>query len=307
VPKTKTISFRLSESESNTDLSAQLIRYDGLNITSFISDGFVDIGNGFYSWNYTNFPENFQGGVKFYKSTDLTRIVHFVGIEIDGENICSSCGTCDTSYGDTFAITYSDISAANFYALLFSASDLTKVFNTNTNNFIEYSLSQHANVSIKLVENTNRLGYYEYVIENTENIPKVVGDQYYFIEVWQQIGDAPNRSQDINVGNLKVCWGSEVNMWDNVAKQVWEYSERTLTQDFTTDLAALEKTILAAIASSTGKTIEELNSVETNLGDAIQKTFNLLQICCGQQGGVVPRAQILPGNFTPSSPPIRIT
>lgn len=307
MPKTKTISFKIGESESDSDLSAQLVRYDGFNITSYISDGFVSIGNGYYLWNYNNFPENFQGGVKIYKSTDLTQIVQFIGLEIGSENICSSCGTCDTSYGETFAITYSDIGSANFYALLFSAVDLTKAFNVTTGNFVDYTISQHSELAIKLSENANRSGYYEYIIEDTQNIPKVIGDQYYFIEVWQQTGNSPDRSLDINVGNLKVCWGSEINMWDAIAKQVWEYSNRTLTQDFIQDLNEMEKVILAAIATSTGKTIDELNSVETNLGDAIQKTFALLQICCGQQTGAVPKAQILPGNFTPGSPTIRIT
>lgn len=307
MPKTKTISFYLGKNDIGMDLSAQLVRYDGLNITSYLTTGFVDIGNGYYLWNYNNFPENFQGGVKIYKSTDLTKVIQFIGVEIASENLCSSCGTCDTSYGETFAITYSDIGSTNFYALLFSAVDFTKVFDVTTSNFTDYTISQHSKLAIKLSENANRLGYYEYIIEDTQNIPKVIGDQYYFIEVWQQIGNSPDRALDINVGNLKVCWGSEINMWDAIAKQVWEYSNRTLTQDFTQDLKEMEKVILAAIATSTGKTIDELNSVETNLGDAIQKTFNLLQICCGRQGGVVPRAQILPGNFTPSSPTIRIT
>ena len=37
-----------------------------------------EIGNGFYIWEYTNFPENFQGGIKFCKNYDTSEVLYFV-------------------------------------------------------------------------------------------------------------------------------------------------------------------------------------------------------------------------------------
>lgn len=307
MPKAKVFSIYIPN-QTNIILGAQLMRADGSNVTDVLTSGFTEVGNGFYCWEYTNIPENFRGGVKFYnRNSSIINPIFFN--EVDTSNIPdNTCvGVCDTSFADTFTISYSDIKNTNFYALLFLAADLTKSFVPAINNFEVYTLDEQEKFTLNLTESINKLGYYEYVISDTTNIPRVVGDQYYFVEVWQKIANAADRSKDINVGNLKVCWGSEQSMWDSVAKQVWEYGSRTLTQEINCDFTELQNVILNAISTSSGKTIEEINATETNLGEAIQKTFDLLKICCGQQSGVVPRAQILPGNFSPSSPPIRIT
>jgi hypothetical protein len=48
---------------------------------------------------------------------------------------------------------------------------------------------------------------------------------------------------------------------------------------------------LAAIALSTGKTLEELSKVNEELGSSIQKTFDLLKTCCAAKSRGSPTVQ----------------
>jgi len=54
-----------------TNLNAVLVNVDGVEITSPIYLGFVEIGFGNYLWTYYSFPSNFRGGIKFKKGNDL--------------------------------------------------------------------------------------------------------------------------------------------------------------------------------------------------------------------------------------------
>lgn len=51
------------------DLRAQLVDSGGSNVGSAVSTGFVEIGNGFYSWVYAAIPDGHRGGVKFYRNS----------------------------------------------------------------------------------------------------------------------------------------------------------------------------------------------------------------------------------------------
>lgn len=65
------LTFSLSLGISNaglTDLRAQLFDDAGTDVGSAVSSGFVDHGQGFYTWNYTSVPDDHRGGVRFYSN-----------------------------------------------------------------------------------------------------------------------------------------------------------------------------------------------------------------------------------------------
>jgi len=300
LPKSIAVSINLGLGYEGVSLAAQICRADGTNFSSMILTGFYEVGKGYYLWDYNNLPQNFRGAIKFYNQSDLNTILAFVEFSTETVGIVPVCDDCIYNGGDVFDINYSDQSGLTFYAILFSALDLTKAFKLTTNDFATYTIQDHVNFVIPLTEDVNRTGWYSYYIDNLTNIPNVIGDQYYFLEVWQKKGTVASRITDINTGNLKVCWGKNQSDWMLIAeavweyntrtltqiipsvtpKEIWEYATRTLTSDVGCDYAELEKTLLLAIAASTGKTLEELAAVNAELGASIQKTFDLLKQCC---------------------------
>jgi hypothetical protein len=300
LPKSFVTTVNLGLGYTGVSLYAQLCRADGTNFTGYISTGFYEVGNGYYLWEYNNLPQNFRGAVKFYAQSNVNELLAFIDFTTETVATINTCDDCIYNGGEVFDITYSDKSGLYFYALLFSATDMTKAFKLTTNDFALYTLDNHAEFIIPLSEDANRLGWYSYYISNLTNIPNVIGDEYYFIEVWLKRGQFANRLTDTNTGNLKVCWGKEQGTWLEIAKKVWEYNTRTLTNiepsitpkeiwEYATrtltdqvscDYTDLEKTLLAAIAASTGKTLDELAAVNSELGASIDKTFKLLQECC---------------------------
>ncbi len=322
MPSSLSISINLGSDLPGLTLLAQLIRADGTAITSFISDGFYEIGDGYYLWDYTNFPDNLRGGVKFYSAADTSKVLAFVDLNLTTAPICTD--DCIGETGDTFDITYDDQTGLSLYALLFSAEDSSKAWNPSTSAFETYELSSQSSFVLTLIEDTNRLGWYKYSISDVANIPIVVGNQYYFVEVWKMVGDEPNRAEDCKTGSSRVFWGKETGQFLEIAKKVWEYNTRTLTVspitareiwEYTSrtltangvvdcDFTTLQQTILAAIALSTGKTLDELSKVNQELGDSIQKTFELLQACCTSKTRTVPLAQTPKfGSLTEQTPP----
>lgn len=313
MPKTLVISINLGAGFAGLNLSAQIIRSNGSNVTSFISDGFYEVGEGYYIWEYSNFPELFRGGVKFYNQDDTSKVISFIDITTEDFGGCSNNEECIPEIGETFDITYSDQPNLSFYALLFSAEDSTKAWNSSSNNFETYTLANHANFALSLQQDSNRLGWYSYSISDVSNIPVVVGNQFYFIEVWQKKGVSPSRTVDCNTGNLRVCWGAQSGEWLEIARRVWEYGTRTLTgfdgitpqqiweysvRTLTSgggggdcDYTQLEQNILNAITISTGKTIEEITNGDSKLQASIDKTFELLKTCCNSKGKVSPTVQ----------------
>ena len=315
LPKSIAVSINLGLGYEGVNLAAQICRADGSNFTGTITTGFYEVGKGYYLWDYNNLPQNFRGAIKFYDQNDLTTILSFVEFNTESVGIIPVCEDCIYNGGDVFDITYSDQSGLNFYAILFSALDLTKAFRIDTNDFATYTIQDHQQFVIPLSEDANRTGWYTYYISDLTNIPNVIGDQYYFLEVWQKKTVTANRLIDVNTGNLKVCWGKNQSDWLLIAeavweystrtlteiaptitpKEIWEYATRTLTSDVNCDYTELEKTLLLAIAASTGKTLEELAAVNQELGQSIEKTFELLKQCCSAPPSLpTPKPQISP-------------
>jgi len=303
MPSNIAISVNLGAGYAGVSLCAQLIKTSGANVTPLISDGFIEIGEGFYLWEYNNVPENFRGGVKFYDQNDTSKVLSFIDITNEDSLCCANNECCVGEIDTVFDITYSDQPALTLYALLFSAEDLDKAWKPSTGTFETYTLATQTDFVLPLVEDSERLGFYEYIITDVSNIPPVVGNQYYYLEVWQRKGATPNRSVDLNTGTLRVCWGKEQGDWLEIARKVWEYGTRTLTSSAITpqqiweyanrtltaggvvdcDFTALQQAILIAISISTGKTLDELARVDKELGNSIQKTFELLQTCCANK------------------------
>jgi hypothetical protein len=63
-----------------TDLRAQLIDSGGANVGGAISTGFIEIGNGFYSWVNASIPDGHRGGVKFYSNASPATFLAFGAI-----------------------------------------------------------------------------------------------------------------------------------------------------------------------------------------------------------------------------------
>lgn len=299
MPKTLSISVNLGSDNTGLFLAAQIIKSNGTEVTSAITDGFYEVGNGFYVWEYSNFPENFRGGVKFFDSSDNSLVLMFSSVSTEEESNTSD--EVSVAISQTFDITYSDQSGNDFYALLFSAQDLTKAWNPFNNTFETYTLATHSSFVMDLEEDAERLGLYLYSIPNTSNIPAVIGNEYYFIEIWNKIGENANRTTDRNTGNLRVYWGRAESEALDIARKVWEYGTRTLTDfngitpqqiwEYATrtltslDYEDLEASILAAIEQSTNLTKEEIIKGDTALSLSIQQTFELLETCCAKTQG----------------------
>lgn len=212
----------------------------------------------------------------------------------------------------TFDITYSDLPNLTFYALLFSPENSSKAWNPLHNDFEIYTLENHASFILILKEHEARIGWYTYIVDDTTNFPPVTNNQSYFIEVWEKKTANFDRTLDLNTGYLEVFWNKEQNDWLEIAErvwtygtrdltdfsgitpqQIWEYTTRTLTSSGTAecDFADLERHILAAIVLSTGKTLEELSKVNSELGSSINETFVLLKSCCASNAKGTPLIQ----------------
>lgn len=252
MPKSALITFNITE--ANLSLAAQICTSDGKNITSFITQGFVNLGGGFYSFEYTNYPENFRGIIKIYNATNLGVPVYATSIDtvlIDVQTITDYA----YDYGETLQISYSDITGKTIYALLFNAYNLNQAYtyNATAKTFSTYTLDVQNTFPIYLTENPNRLGYYSASVENATTIAKVNATNYYLIEIWQQSGSVASRIADKNVGYLRLYWGGDQAHATDIARTVWTYEPRNLTQPASLNVAGLGNiNILPGTSSNNG-------------------------------------------------------
>lgn len=62
-----------------SDLRAQLVDSGGSDVGAAVSTGFIEIGNGFYSW-VASIPDGHRGGAKFYSNASPTTYLAFGAI-----------------------------------------------------------------------------------------------------------------------------------------------------------------------------------------------------------------------------------
>jgi hypothetical protein len=80
------------------DLRAQLVDTAGASTGAAVSTGFVEIGTGFYLWNYASIPDGHRGGVKFYQNAAPTTYLAFSSINPEElENVDAKISTRATS------------------------------------------------------------------------------------------------------------------------------------------------------------------------------------------------------------------
>ncbi len=87
------VSLALGSSKIGLTLNAQLVDSSLGVVGSAISSGFQEVGKGYYLWHYTEFPDNFRGGVKFYPQSDPTDILTFISInpeEVENADVKTS-------------------------------------------------------------------------------------------------------------------------------------------------------------------------------------------------------------------------
>lgn len=63
-----------------TDLQAQLTSSSGTAFGSILSGMFYEIGNGFYHFSYSSFPDNYRGGIKFWSIATSGTILAYTSI-----------------------------------------------------------------------------------------------------------------------------------------------------------------------------------------------------------------------------------
>jgi len=137
-------------------------------------------------------------------------------------------------------IEYSDSPELTIYANLFSATSNTSAFNASTNDFITVDGTNEIDVAIVLDEISVRPGFYNFIITDVSNIPETVDGQFYLLEIFIALGTSFDRSTDTLVGTIPFYWDGEKEVdvcgcsasgSDTTAQSIWEYQDRTLTQD----------------------------------------------------------------------------
>lgn len=86
-----------------TDLQAQLVSSSGTDVGSIISGNFYAIGNGFYHFSYSNFPDNYRGGIKFWSIATSGTILAYTSINPSDVGVTS--GTVFLASGTSVQIT----------------------------------------------------------------------------------------------------------------------------------------------------------------------------------------------------------
>ena len=89
MPYTTSTSLALGTSKTGLTIVAQLVDIDGANVGSQITDGFTEMGSGFYLWKST-FPDGFRGGVQFFSAADLTKLLAFAAINPEEAEVIDS-------------------------------------------------------------------------------------------------------------------------------------------------------------------------------------------------------------------------
>ncbi len=300
MPKTSVVSLNLGSSYTGREILAQLINSIGNNLTPLISEGFFEVGEGYYLWRYDKFPDNFIGGIKFYDKNDSSKILTFIDFSSMEFIDCGDNSICSYPGGNSFTIDYQGEANQNYYAILFNYKNYTQAWKKNINNFSLYNTLYNTDFVLELIENKLKPGMYSYSILDVTNIPAAESGEYYFVEFWKKKTDSFDRLIDENVGYAKICWGLKKdtsiedlpkNIWEynnrtinNIPEKltpetIWTYSSRSLTD---TNFDELKKVIINAIESSTGKTIEEILKSNKELLESINKTFILLDQCCSR-------------------------
>lgn len=227
MPKSSIISFKLDQ--AGLSLSAQLLDSNGRAITPLINTGFASLGSGYYTFDYTAYPENFRGSIRITPSTDASVILYVASIDTNLFDV-ATIPDFAYDYGETLTINYSDVTSKKFYAILFNAYDLNQAYDINSAVFASYTLATQSNYVINMIENSEKLGYYTASIANASTIPKVNETNYYLIEVWERTGDVVNRSVDRHAGYLRLYWGGDASNSNTIARAVWTYEPRSLSQ-----------------------------------------------------------------------------
>ncbi len=83
------IDYTFSLGTAGLTVNAQLYTTAGAASGAAITTGIVELGNGWYSYNYAAMAPTFRGSIKFYDSADASTCVYFA---VDGVNVGSVDG-----------------------------------------------------------------------------------------------------------------------------------------------------------------------------------------------------------------------
>jgi len=138
-------------------------------------------------------------------------------------------------------IDYSDNSGLIIYANLYSATDRLVAFNPTTDKFVTVTGTNELDVVIVLEEISARPGFYTYNIIDVSNIPATVNGQFYMVEIFRATGSGFDRSTDRLAGTITFYWDGEKEVdvcgceasgsGGATPQEIWEYSDRSLTED----------------------------------------------------------------------------
>lgn len=138
-------------------------------------------------------------------------------------------------------ISYQDSTEKIVYANLFSATDKTKGFNTNSSMFSSFSLESQSDFAIILSEDSVRKGYYSHIITETSSIPPTEDGDFYLVEVFESLGSGYDRESDPLLGTMAFYWNGEREVdicgcqtqagTSLTAEDIWSYQNRSLTSE----------------------------------------------------------------------------
>lgn len=128
------ISLALGGSKTGLTLNAQLVDSSLSNVGSAISSGFSEVGNGYYLWHYSSFPDSFRGGVKFYQQGSPSTILSFVSINPqEAENVDQKISDISVGSGSSSEI---NVNVGHSNIVVENASDtdvgLDQIINVTT-------------------------------------------------------------------------------------------------------------------------------------------------------------------------------
>lgn len=111
MPYELSISVGLGTGMPSATLEAILIDSSGQEIGHPVTDGFINLGNGWYIWNYDQFPDGFRGGVKFLESgqSDILAVAAINPQEVENSDVKTSSVQREikADVGDSGGKTYS--------------------------------------------------------------------------------------------------------------------------------------------------------------------------------------------------------
>lgn len=210
-------------------------------------------------------------------------------------------------------ISYQDSPGKTIYANLFSATNKNQAYNPITKTFLNFTLASQPDFGLILSESSERVGNYSIEIADTSGIPATSDGDFYLVEVFEVQGSGLDRELDRLQGTMAFYWdgtrevdicGCQSSAGTNLtAADIWEYPDRTLTQDIgggseTPGETAVEIDLTCPDPYINVEVETDLTGVENRL-DVTDAKIDQLITLVRELGGSDDQGTVLPNTSTP--------